>query len=137
MPIIGFGFDKISAERKSAEIKDNKLQNGVKITSLKESKIKIGNEEKSALNLSFEFIVDYQAQGKVELLGHLLYYDTPENIKTLIDLWNKDNKLPTAFGTRVYNYIFNKTHVKAMQLEEEVNLPFHLRLPTLKIKKKQ
>ncbi len=132
MPIVGFNFKKISAEKK-IHIKNNKIQNIIKIASLEGSTIKIGSEEMDATMISFEFSVDYAEAGKLEFLGNIIYYDTKEVVKELITSWKKNNKVTPQFGTMIYNYIMARCNIKALQFEDEVGLPLHLRLPRLKI----
>ena len=47
--------------------------------------------------------------------------------------WNKDKKMPENFRMTLFNLILRKSSLKALQLEEEMNLPTHIQLPTLKI----
>lgn len=134
MPIVGFGFTKVSAERKDQLKKQDKVQSSVKITSLKETKIKMSEEEKEALILSFDFNIDYSNAGKLELLGNIVYYESPDKINELLTAWEKNKTVPPEFGAMMYNFILGKANIKALQLEEEVGLPLHLRLPQVKVK---
>ncbi len=134
MPIIGFGFDKMGAERKAQITKQDKIQNNIKVTSIKATKVRISNEEKEAITVLFEFIVDYSNAGKLELLGHIIYYETPDKLKTIRENWDKNEKMPPEFGALIYNFILGKANIKALQLEEETGLPLHVKLPRVKIK---
>ena len=135
MPIAGFSFTKIYGERKGAPDKQEKIYNNVKITNINEGKIMMGQDgAKDALNISFEFSVDYGKAGKVELLGSIIYHEAQQKVKSLLDGWNKDKKVPPEFVALIYNFIFSKANVKSLQLEEEVGLPLHLKLPRLKVK---
>ena len=136
MPIVGFGFDKINGERKEF-IKKVKIENKINVTSLKESKLMIGKEEKAALKAVFEFNVDYESAGKLQMIGHVVYFDTDEVIKDLLEKWKKDEKIPVDFGTLVYNFIISKCSIKALQLEEDLGLPLHISFPRIVQKKKE
>ncbi|MBS3152516.1 hypothetical protein J4230_03850 [Candidatus Woesearchaeota archaeon] len=134
MPIVGFGFDKIYGERKEFA-KQVKIENNIKITSLKDAKIVIGKDEKVALRVEFDYTVRYEKAGTLQMLGNVLYFDNEEKIKELKDKWKKDEKVPTDFGALIYNFIIVKTTIKALQLEEDLGLPLHISMP--KITKKQ
>ena len=49
----------------------------------------------------------------------------------------KDKKMPDDFRNTLFNLILRKASLKALQLEEEMNLPIHMQLPTLKIGEKK
>lgn len=135
MPIVGFGFDKVSIERKEQFTKDDKVNNSIGVESLKEFKIKTSDkDEKDAITVNFGFGLDYGKAGNLELKGHVIFYDTEEKVKELLEAWNKNKKLPADFSTFIFNFIMLKSNVKALELEEEVGLPLHLKLPRFKIK---
>lgn len=136
MPIIAFGFEKISAERKKAFDPDkDKIENTIKFRSIEESNFKISGEDKKAITVIFEFTVDYKDTGVLELVGHIGFFDKKEVLDKILEQWKKEEKVPTDFGASLYNFIFSKANVKALALEEEVGLPLHLRLPRIKVKK--
>ena len=135
MPIVGFGFDKINIEKKEQFTKEDKINNNIRVESLKEFKIKTSDKEESdAILMTFEFGLDYGKAGNLELKGHIIFYDNEEKVKELLESWTKNKKLPPDFGTYIFNFIMLKSNVKALELEEEVGLPLHLKLPRFKIK---
>ena len=133
MPIVGFNFKKISAEKKAQVQNNDKIQNIIKIATVEESTIKIGSEEQKVAAISFEFAVDYAEAGKLEFLGNIIYYDTEEVVKGLISGWKNESKVNPQFGTMIYNFIMARCNIKALQFEDEVGLPLHLRLPRLRV----
>ncbi len=137
MPIVGFGFDKITVERKGQSTDQEKIQNNIKINSLEESKIAIGKEEKEAIAVFFNYVVNYGSMGQLEMDGHILYYDTQENIKELINEWNKDKKVNKVFSANMYNYVLRKVTIKALELEEDVGLPLHMTPPRIELRTKE
>ena len=49
------------------------------------------------------------------------------------DIWinGKKRRLPEEFKLDIFNLIFKKASLKALQFEEELNLPPHIPLPSL------
>ena len=138
MPIVGFGFDRINVERKQQFSKEDKINNSLKIYEVKETKLKTSDKnEEDALTLLFEFGLDYGKAGILELKGHIIFYDSKDQIKEIYDFWEKNKRLPTEFSTHMFNFIMLKSTVRALSLEEEVGLPLHLRLPRFKVEKQQ
>ena len=45
--------------------------------------------------------------------------------------WNS-KKLPEDFRIALFNVILKKSNVKALELEDELNIPLHIPLPSLK-----
>jgi hypothetical protein len=135
---MGFGFDKIHIEKKTDVPKGQEIKNRVNITSLKESKLILGSEEKTSLVIFFEYTVDYKNSGNLALAGHIFYFETSEKIKEIVTQWETKKTAPQDFARTIYGYIFAKTNLKALQLEEEVGLPQHIKIqpPTIKPSKK-
>ncbi len=137
MPIIGFGFNKVIGEKNSPFTKQDKIQTNVNIVSIKSENLKMGKEERPALKVNFEFKTEYGKAGRVQFNGFMLYMDSPERIKELSDMWSKEQKLPPQFGELVYNFALAKSNIKALTLEQDLGLPYHLSLPRVKVKKKK
>ncbi len=135
MPIIGSSFDKISVERKGKLSREEEIKNHVNVKSLEATKMSIGPTEKDALKIFFEFTVNYGKAGKIELLGSVLYLDSEENIKEILNTWKKTQKMSPEFGAQVYNFIIHKCSLKALQLESDIGFPLHIILPEVKVKK--
>ena len=136
MPIVGFGFDKISIEKKEYA-KQVKIQNNINVVSLEESKLVIGKEQKPSIKANFDYSVDYERTGNLQMLGHVVYFDTEEKIKEILEKWKKEQKMQGDFGTLIYNFIIVKSSIKALQLEEDLGLPLHVSMPKIVQKKKQ
>ncbi len=135
MPVVGFGFDKISVERKAQYTKEDKIKNNLGIEDFKETKIKTSDkEEQLAILIIFNFGLEYGKAGDLELKGHIVFYDSEDKLKELIAAWDKNKRLPPEFSMFIFNFILLKSHVKSLELEEEVGFPLHLKLPKFKIK---
>src|SRR3989338_7694128 len=135
MTVAGFSYTKISVERKGNIQKGTEIKNNVLITDLKESILKMGKEEKTSLVVGFTFSVDYGSAGKLEFLGNVVVIDSSENTKKAVDSWKKDQKIPAEICANIYNYLLIRCNIRALQLEEDIGLPLHIRMPRLQPKK--
>jgi len=129
MPIVGFQFDKVSAN-KSGTVKGKiDIAHNINIKDVKQEELTL-DKKQNVLRFTFEFKVDYKPNlGDISLEGHLLYLDTPEKIKELGDAWKKNKKLPDDITTNVINMVLTKSNVKALILSQDVNLPPQIQLP--------
>lgn len=133
MPIIGFYYNKLVAEKKKDHLKgDMKIKNDLLLQSLNQTEIDVGNKKQNILKIIFEFSVDYQPNmGAILINGHLLFLESPENIKLIIDMWKKEKKIPQSFATNIINAILTRANIKALELSQYINLPPHIRLPII------
>jgi len=133
MPIIGFNYNKINVERKKDQLKgDVKIKNDLVLQSITSTEIDVSKKKQEVIKLSFEFTTEYQPNiGTITINGHLLFLESPENIKSILDLWKKERKLPQQFATGLINIILTKSNIKALELSQSVNLPPHIRLPVI------
>ena len=62
MPIVGFNFNKISAEKKNPIKKETqiKINSKLGITNLKKEELPTGKTKTEGLRMDFEFSLDYQ-----------------------------------------------------------------------------
>lgn len=133
MPIIGFNYNKIIVERKKDQLKgDVKIKNDLVLQSLTSTEIDMSKKKQEVIKLSFEFTTEYQPSiGNIAINGHLLFLESSDNIKSILDLWKKEKKLPQQFATGLINIILTKSNIKALELSQSVNLPPHIRLPII------
>lgn len=127
MPIIGFNLQKISVERKKL-MKDIKekidIKSHIDIKEVKKEEVDIIKNQDV---ISFDFTFDILYEPKMASLrfeGNVLLAIDPKRTKDLMKGW-KDKKIPIE----IKNFIFTKCSVKALYLEEEMALPFHLPMP--------
>jgi hypothetical protein len=59
-----------------------------------------------------------------------------KTIKSLVKSW-KEKKFDTPEHAAITNIILQKSSIKAFELEEELGLPIHIRLPTVTLDKKE
>lgn len=133
MPVIGFNFDKISAQRIN-NLKGNvNINHTVNITNVKKEEVNI-DKKQDILKFEFEFKVEYQPNiGNISLEGSVLYLDDPKKLKELEDSWKKNKKLPPNITSNIVNTILLKSNVKALILSQDINLPPQIQLPRASI----
>lgn len=142
MNVIGFNFTKVFAE-KSPEFKPTSSMNmNIEFVSVKKEEIEMFKDIE-AINIAFRFFVAYTntkekkpqkeqpKEGEVTLEGNILLSATKEEVKDILKSWKK-KELPPSFNVPLFNLILKKCSTKALQLEEELNLPSHIPLPQLR-----
>ena len=127
MQVIGFNFKKISAERHKAP--EGKININMNITFDKLEKEEEKTLSQDVMRADFDFSVKYENIADFVFLGAVYFTATPEKIKEMIKFWAKEKKLPEEIRVSLINFVLGKCNIKAMQLEEEFNLPSHIPLP--------
>lgn len=137
MRIIGFNFKKINIEKISDSYENLKIKTNIDISDIKEVKNNIIKTENSLLNVNFIYIVDYEQNiAKIELSGNILFEVDSKLSEDILNEWNS-KKIPEDFKLTLFNTILRKSNVKALQLEDDLNLPLHVSLPSLKKQEKK
>jgi len=132
MKIIGFNFDKIHIEKISDERKDLKINTNVDITNVKSSKQELFQTKEEVIEIKFSYEVDYAPNiAKISLSGHIVLLIDSKTAKKFVKEW-KNKKLPEEHRLIIFNVIMKKSNLKAIQLEDEMNLPLHISLPSIK-----
>jgi hypothetical protein len=136
MRIIGFNFNKINIEKLSDNFKDLKINTNIHISKIEKIKQDIFKSKEYFLNIIFEFNVDYQKDiAKLDFNGKLLMAIEQEKAEEILEKWN-NKKIEENFKIIIFNIILKKSNIKALQFEDELNLPPHITLPSLKKNKK-
>ena len=128
MPIVGFNFSKLDAEKHTNFMPKKKVNSDLRISSVEKEKINIGQSD-DVVKFSFEFKVTYEDSGSVSLVGHVLYMDEPKKIESLLKSWKDGKKIPVDLMELVLNTILFRCNLKALALEQDITLPPHFRLP--------
>lgn len=132
MQIIGFNFEKIIAERETPkEVKDKlEINSNINIKEIEQEKVEIV-KDKIPLKLSFEFLISYNPQvAKISFQGFTILLFDKEKAKEIQKKW-KNKKIEDDIRIPLFNFIMTKCNIKALQLEEELNLPLHIPLPKI------
>ncbi|MCS7134254.1 MAG: hypothetical protein NZ889_00120 [Candidatus Pacearchaeota archaeon] len=130
MPIIGFSFDKILVEKLNTAKGNIKINVRIDIKEITKEELKFG--EKETIKISFVFSVEYEPKiASLSLEGNVFFTEESKKIKKILDGW-KNKKLEEEIRASIFNFIITKCNVKALQLEEELGIPFHLPMPRVK-----
>tara|TARA_Y100000310_G_C20652706_1_gene800319 strand:+ start:687 stop:1103 length:417 start_codon:yes stop_codon:yes gene_type:complete len=129
MRIIGFNLTKILAERQEIEKQGIKVNQDINIKGIKEEEIPVGKDK--ALRINFALTIIYTEDfGKLEFEGSVLTLPNEQEAKSLKDAW-KNNKIPEDMKFGIFNFIMNKCNIKALYLEDEMGMPFHVPMPRI------
>jgi len=131
MRLIGFNFTKISIKKLSNGLKDLKINTNININNIEKASTDIIKIKEDILSLKFEYELDYSPNiAKIEIEGNALLAVDSKISKEILKMW-EDKKLPDDFRVSILNIIYKKSNIKAIELEEEMNLPTHIPMPVL------
>ena len=137
MRLIGFNFTKLDLEKKSDNLKDLKITTGINLLDVKEVKSDLFSNPEALLVVKFEYTINYEKNIAIlKFCGNLVISLEPEKSKEVLKQW-KNKKLPEDFRLTLFNIILRKSSLKALQFEEEFNLPAHIPLPSFKPREKR
>lgn len=137
MKIIGFNIDEISG-KKSSEVKRFNINTDVTFNNVEKSKLDV-LKEGEALRIGFKFNVLYkdadskseEAKSEISILGSLLLMVDKELSKEFQKSW-KNKEIPKDKMIGLYNYVLRRCSVRALQLEEDLNLQPHIPFPQVR-----
>lgn len=137
MPIVGFNFDRINVEKKNPIRGRVQVKTDMAIKDVKDQELLMGKKKESVLKFVFKFVVNYQPDiGEIAIDGHVLFMEEPSEVKKIMSGWKKKKFIPPNLMTLLLNAVLVRCNVKALVLSHEVNLPPHIRLPTISPKSK-
>jgi hypothetical protein len=138
MRIVTFHFSKISIEKLSDSFKGAKVNSKINISDIKvvESET-IKDKKEGIVRVNFAYDINYDPDMvEIKLEGKILLVLDKDQLKEVQENW-KTKKMSEEFRVSLFNVILRKANVKALELEEELNIPLHVPLPTLKKQDKQ
>jgi len=128
--IVGFNLKKINAE-KVTEIKTKdklEIKSNFSFSDVKEEDIDI-SKDKRILGFSFTFDVNYEPKiASIRFEGLVLLMMDEKEAKDILKEWKK-KKVREDIRILLYNQILLRCSVKALQIEEEFSIPFHIPMP--------
>ena len=134
MKLMGFNFTKISVEKIGPLSKNWKIDTSINIESIDEVKNEMLKSKEAFLSIKFNYSINYVPQiANINLIGNITISMDSKLIKEILKDW-KDKKIKNETKLLIFNAILRKANVKAIQLEEEMNLPIHFQMPSLKAK---
>jgi hypothetical protein len=129
MKIIGFNLSKILCEKKDKGPEKLQINQNIDIKEVIKDKIPISQGE--ILIVKFNFTINYSEDfAKVEFEGSVIIAPEKEELKEFLKSW-KDKKIPEELRMPLFNFIMAKCNIKALTLEDDLNLPPHLPLPRI------
>jgi hypothetical protein len=132
MKIVGFNFSKIRAERLKDSSEKLTINTEVDFPLFKETKQDILKTKDTLLEADFIYKVNYEPEfALIHLEGKILFTLEPKLAKETLKGWKKKN-IPDEVRIPLINIILKKASLKAMFLEDELNLPLHFPLPSFK-----
>jgi len=134
MKVLGFNFNKMSAERFPQKSSEGALKLGTDIVILEINPVNsdLFNTKDEFLGVKFSYTINYNPDyAKIEFLGEIVISLDSKEAKEVLKEW-KNKKLLEDFKIFVFNIILKKSNLKALELEDEMNLPLHLPLPSVK-----
>jgi hypothetical protein len=127
MKIIGFSLKKISAEKINPPKGKLEIKSGLNIEDISKEEVTI--TEKESIKFDFIYTIDYSPEfAKIEIKGTAIVLDDKGESKEIIKEWKK-KKFVHPIKLPLFNFIMDKCNLKALELESEIGLPFHLPFP--------
>lgn len=132
MNVLGFNFSKISVEKFPNKVENLQLNTNIDISDITTVKADMLKTNDELIGIKFSYSIKYDPNfAKIEFTGDILLSVDPKLAKNVLKEW-KDKKFPEEFQVFVYNVILRKANIRALELEDEMNLPLHFPLPSLK-----
>ena len=132
MKFIGFNFTKISIEKFKNKLEDLKIDTKINISGINKVKSDIFKNKEEILEVKFNYEITYDSEiAKISFEGLVLVSIDPKESKEILKKWEK-KELLEEFKITLFNIILKKSNLKALQLEDELNLPTHITLPFIK-----
>ena len=132
MKLLGFNFESLSVEKIKNRVENLKINTNIDISEIKELKNEVLKTKEVLMQVTFLYSVKYEPEfAEVNLKGNILLSIEEKLGKEVFKEWKK-KKMPGSFQVALFNIILKKATIKALELEDEVNLPLHIPLPSLK-----
>jgi len=138
MQIIGFNFSKINGSKEDdfpQGTSSNMNVEFIDITKADESFV----NNKDTISIKFQYILDYNKEEKkktnthanITLEGTVILSTEKDESKEILNEWKK-KKIPDQFKIFIFNFILRKCSIKALLMQDELNLPSHIPFPQIK-----
>ena len=132
MKILGFNFTKMNIEKISDNLDNLKITTGIDISDMNEVKSDLFKSKEELIGVKFKYSINYEKDiARIDFEGNLVLLTDEKEAKEVLAQW-KEKKIPEAFKLNLFNIILKKSSLKALQFEEEFNLPPHIPLPSFK-----
>ena len=129
---MGFSFRKINIEKFSDSSKDLKIGTNIDILEINKISVDFLNNNEDMLGIKFNYLINYEPNiAKIEFEGDVLISIEPNLSKEIIKQW-KDKKISEEIKVPLFNIILRKSNIKALQFQDEMNIPLHIPFPSIK-----
>lgn len=137
MRVVGFNFSRISIEKLKEITENPKINTEIDVPEIKEVKTGILKTKDTVIEVKFIYNVNYEPGFvKLNLEGRVILTIEPKMAKEVIKQWKK-KQMPGDFRILLFNVILKKSALKALYLEDELNIPLHIPIPSLKKPKEE
>ena len=137
MRSIGFNFTKILVEKKQGLTKQPEIKTSIDVLGIKELPSDIFKSKEVPLEVQFSYSIKYEPQiAELTFEGNVVLLAEPKQVKEILKDWKKKD-FSEEFRLYVFNVILRKANIKAIQMEDELNLPPHFQMPAIRFNKKQ
>lgn len=134
MKIIGFSIRKISAERKSQLKGKLEIKNSLVIEDISKTEVELLKQ--NAIKLDFVYTLNYEPNfAEIKIGGSVVCLDDKNESESILKEW-KNKKFISESKIIILNYIMEECNIRAMNLERELTIPFHLPFPKLQTEPK-
>jgi len=132
MNLLGFNFSKISIERLPSQSQDLKVVTNFAVPEIEEVKSDAFKIKDEILKAKFNYNINYEPEyAKLEFAGEIMISLEPKLFKDVMKEWKENKTINDDVKVFLFNIILKKSNIKAMELEDEMNLPSHIPLPSV------
>ncbi|PJE81388.1 hypothetical protein COU58_02815 [Candidatus Pacearchaeota archaeon CG10_big_fil_rev_8_21_14_0_10_32_42] len=135
--LVAFNLTRITAEKFSSKFSELKIETSINLDLIEENKEIPKKDKIKYLNVLFKYNINYSDKiAKIELGGKIILAMEEELAEEILKNWKKKD-FKDEIRVSLFNSILIKSNIKAIQIEEELGLPPHFKLPSLTISKKE
>lgn len=132
MRLIGLNFTKINIEKFSDKLENLKINTKIDVSDITTIKADMFKTKEEFIMVNYSFNVDYEPDiAKINISGKIVLALDPKISKEVLKKW-KDKKVSDDIKIPLFNIIIRKSSLKALELEEDMNLPSHIPFPTVR-----
>lgn len=137
MRLVGFNFTKISGEKTENKVESLNVNTKIDVKKISEVKSEVLKTKEEIISVKFYYGLEFNPKfAKLDFEGNILLSLESKRAKEIIKDW-KNEKVNENIKGPLFNLILQKCNIKALQLEENLNLPPHFKFPTIKVEKKE
>jgi hypothetical protein len=133
MKIIGFSINKIASERKNQIKGKLEIKNNFSIENISKTEVNLLKED--ALKIDFAYTLNYEPNfAEIKILGSVVCLDDKKESEAILKEW-KNKKFISDSKIAIFNYIMEECNFRAINMEKDLGLPFHLPFPKISAQK--